>query len=473
MNDAARERDRTGDAEDGFRRIGSGNAEIDSILGGGFPGNSINIVMGQPGTGKTVFAEQLIFANAGDDRPILYLTTLSEPLSKVVRYLQDFEFFDENKLGTSIIHEDLGPELARAGIESVVPRLKELIRTHSPKIIVIDSFKALNDLTHDSGTLRWLVYEVTGLFSAYETTAFLLGEYSESDISRFPEFACADGIVELSRRALGTRDERFFRVFKLRGSKYMEGVHAFRITSHGLEVFPRLVSPSIPTEYTPSRERVSTGVPGLDEMLGGGLWRGTSTLLVGPAGSGKTTLALQFVFEGARLGEAALYLNLQENPSQLARTVERLTEDVRDTAPKLVEFMYVSPVELQIDRVMVEAFRRIKSSGAKRVVIDALNDLGVSASDSQRFHNYLYALVQHLIVDQVTFIMTVQAEGSSHAGAALQIGSISALSDNYVEIGREGAEVTRRSVRVLKTRGSAHDLRVREIEITANGVSLT
>src|SRR5215207_8809074 len=132
--------------ENATERLTSGNPEADHILGGGFPDNSINIIMGHPGSGKTIFAEQLVFANAGDDRPILYLTTLSEPLAKVVRYLQGFRFFDEAKLGTEVIYEDVGPQLARDGASAIVPLLEEAIRTMSPKIIVIDSFKALHDL---------------------------------------------------------------------------------------------------------------------------------------------------------------------------------------------------------------------------------------------------------------------------------------------------------------------------------------
>src|SRR5690242_21183266 len=106
---------------DDAERMSSGNFQADHILGGGFPANSINVVMGHPGSGKTIFAEQLIFHNAGDDRPILYLTTLSEPLSKVVRYLQGFTFYDEEKLGTQVVYEDIGPQLASVGAGALIP----------------------------------------------------------------------------------------------------------------------------------------------------------------------------------------------------------------------------------------------------------------------------------------------------------------------------------------------------------------
>src|SRR3954462_15018674 len=129
-------------------RVSSGNPQADIVLGGGFVPNSINILMGEPGTGKTLFAEQLIFHNArADDRPVLYRTTLSEPLSKVVTYLQRFAFFDETKLGSTVIYDEVGTVLVREGIEGLLPRIREAIQTLGPKSIVIDSFKALHDLS--------------------------------------------------------------------------------------------------------------------------------------------------------------------------------------------------------------------------------------------------------------------------------------------------------------------------------------
>src|SRR4051812_49151914 len=452
-------------------RMSSGNAEADHILGGGFPANSINIIMGHPGSGKTIFAEQLIFHNAGDDRPILYLTTLSEPLSKVVRYLQGFRFFDENKLGTQVIYEDVGPQLAKDGAGALVPLLQEAVRTLSPKIIVIDSFKAVHDLAPSAADRRRMVYEMTALLSAYGTTAFLLGEYTEEDILEYPEFAVADGIVEMSRRRLGNRDERYFRVYKLRGSRYLEGAHAFRITQGGLEIYPRLVSPQMPEGYVPADERLSTGVKGLDEMIGGGVWRGPTTLLAGPSGAGKTTIGLPFALEGARAGEPSLYMNFQENPTQLVRTIRGLGFDLEEAQAQGLDLVYASPVELQIDSIIVDMFRRIQQRKVRRVVIDALGDLASAATDQQRLHDYLYALVQHFAVSTITSVLNLETTGNTIAGHGMQ-NAMSYLSDNVLLLTVDGEERTRRMLRVLKTRGSAHDTRVREVEITAGGLSV-
>ena len=157
-------------------RISTGNAELDFILGGGFPESSINILMGEPGSGKTILAERLVFANAGSDRPILYLTTLSEPLDKVVRYLQQFEFFDDAQLASgAVVYDTIADELERDGVAALVPRLKELIKTIGPKIIIIDSFKAIHDLGVSLPEMRRMLYQVSGLLTAYQTTAFLVG----------------------------------------------------------------------------------------------------------------------------------------------------------------------------------------------------------------------------------------------------------------------------------------------------------
>jgi circadian clock protein KaiC len=449
-------------------RMTTGNPQADRILGGGFPTNSINIVMGQPGTGKTIFAEQLMFANATGDRPLLFVTTLSEPMTKVVSYAQRFAFFNVDILGSEIQYHDLAALLSSEGPRALVAWLTETIKTTSPKVIVIDSFRALHDLAISTPEMRRTVSDLAGVLSAYDTTAFFLGEYTRDDIPKYPEFAIGDSIVELARQPLGTRDERFFRVLKLRGSSYLEGEHAFRIGADGLEVYPRLVSPRIPTEYEPRLERLSTGVPGLDEMMGGGVWIGTSTLVIGPTGSGKTTLALQFALEGVRRGEQVLYVNFQENPAQLRRTLRTLDLASPDVLEKGMNLLYATPVELQIDSIVVEIFERIRGGAITRVVVDAIGDLAIGANNAQRLHDYLYALVQHFAVNEVTSLLTFE---SGTGGADMQE-RFSYMADNVLQLGLGGAERTRRTLRVIKTRNSEHDMAVHDLEIRPGGARI-
>ena len=448
-----------------FPRISTGSPQADEILGGGFPANSINIVMGQPGTGKTIFAERLLFHNARGERPLLYVTTLSEPLSKVVSYAQRLDFFDVDKVGGQIIYDDLGPALARDGPAALLPFVTDAIKRMSPAVIVIDSFKAIHDLAASTQEMRRLVSNLAGVLSASEITAFLIGEYTQANSELHPEFAVADSIVQLERHTLGVRDERFFRVLKLRGSAYRQGQHAFQITDDGLRIFPRLVTPDF-AEYRTNLTRVATGVPGLDEIIGGGLWSGSTTVLVGSTGAGKTTIALQFALAGARNGEPTLFVNFQENPAQVRRLTAALGAD-----GELENFhhLYLSPVELQIDRVIVTISEMIPAKGIRRVVIDAVGDLATAASDPQRLHDYMYSLVQHFVINDITCFLNFESLMGA-TGRSEHEQRFSYMADNVLML--SSADESERTLRVIKTRNSAHDRNLHSIRIDGTGVTV-
>jgi circadian clock protein KaiC len=456
-------------------RISTGNPQADLVLNGGFMTNSINILMGEPGTGKTLFAEQLMFRNGIGDRPVLYLTTLSEPLGKVVTYLQHFDFYDQSKLGKEVIYDDIGSRLAEGGPEVLVSLIREAIQKLNPKIIVIDSFKAVHDLSTSTSSMRRLASDLAGLLSAFATTTFLVGEYQAEDVARYPEFAVADGIIEFARQKRSTSDERFLRVSKLRGSNYLEGLHAVHITREGLQVYPRLVSPPVPKDYNTLRERVPTGVPGLDPLLNGGVWRGSSTLLVGPTGSGKTTMGIQFVLAGAAAGAPSLYVNFQENPTQLQRIVDTLSSPTTQRGHPGLHLLYASAVELQIDRLIVDMFRIIERAGIRRVVIDAVGDLAIASADPQRIHNFLYALVQRFTSQGVTafFVLEDVIKGArNQAVGPIDFGRLSYMCDNLILLDIERGTRLTRSLTVFKSRGSGHDDQVHPMTISAAGVSV-
>jgi circadian clock protein KaiC len=388
-------------------------------------------------------------------------------MSKVVSYAQRLGFFDVAKIGDQILYDDLGPALARDGPGAILPFITDAIKRLSPALIVIDSFKAVHDLATSTHEMRRIISSLAGVLSASDVTAFLIGEYTQSDSESHPEFAVADSIVQLERHSLGARDERFVRVLKLRGSGYREGQHAFQITGRGLKIFPRLVTPEF-SDYDLNLRRIPTGVPGLDEIIGGGLWSGSTTVVVGSTGTGKTTIALQFALTGANSGDAALFVNFQENPAQVRRLISTLAGDeASDNAD--VHHLYFSPVELQIDSVIVTIFDLIRTRNIKRVVIDAVGDLATAASDAQRLHDYMYSLVQHFVVNDVTCLLNFESPiGTTGADEMQQ--RFSYMADNVLLL--SPADESTRTIRVIKTRNSAPDRDAPKIRIDASGVKV-
>jgi circadian clock protein KaiC len=455
----------------GDKRVTTGNKQMDEILKGGFPSSSINIIMGEPGTGKTVFAEQLVFHHASEPgRPIIYLTTLSEPIAKVLTYLQRFTFFDEDKIGSALHYRDIGFNLAKDGVGVLLPFLKDAIHEVAPKIIVIDSFKALHDVSESPQELRRVLFEITGMLTAYKTTVFLIGEYSTEHVRSLPEFGMADGIVQFLRSPESTRDERFVRVLKLRGSSYLEGLHGCRITSSGLSIFPRFISPEIPESYTRKRGTIKSGIKGFDEILGNGLIEGSATLLAGPTGSGKTTFGLQFILEGVRQKQRSLFVNFQENPTQLADAIAVLDNKLTEKERANLFFLYESPVELQIDSIIVKIFQMIEEKKIDRVVIDAMGDLELASKDPERVHNFIYSLTQHLTVNNVTSVI-LHETAASVLGSTTNIGGrVSNMADNIVLLSVPTGPDYQRTLLCIKARGCAHDLKPHKFEMTEMGI---
>ena len=453
-------------------RIATGCAGLDEILNGGIPANTISVIMGAPGTGKTILAEAIAFRNATPERPALYLTTLSEPLEKFIFHGQNYAFFDSAKVGVSVIYEDLGILLRNAGIDKLPEIVTDLIIKYKPALIFIDSFKSLNELLPSTMERRTVIYDLASVLTAYRCTSFLIGEYSDVMTTDLPEFAIADVVLSLTKYATNVREQRFLGVEKLRGSASIPGLHAFSISNEGIQIYPRLLSPSIVPSYEPRIERVNTGIAGLDEMIEKGFWRGSTTLVVGPSGSGKTIMALHFIREGARNGDRCLYVGFQENPSQMARIMLNLGWNATELLESgNFELMYRSPVEMQLDSVAAEIFERVREGKVQRIVIDALGDLRRCSIDTQRFADFIYALTQWFAVENVTCIMTSELSELFEV-SRISDEQISNMSDNLVLLGFTAGQEMHRTIRIIKTRGSRHDNRQYFLEINDKGAAV-
>src|SRR5947207_14933852 len=305
-------------------RLRSGHQPLDEVLGGGLPANGISIIMGLPGTGKTIIAQQYTFHNAGPDRPAVYFSTLSEPLEKIVRFGQTLSFFDVAAVGRSVFYEDLGQVASRDGLPGVGDHIAAVLKQRRPGLVVIDSFKALHPLAEGDAGFRTFLYQLAGRLTAFPAASLWVGEYGPGEAAVAPEFAVADAIMELAAVPLDQREKRFLQVRKLRGSGFLAGQHGYRLTPQGLHLFPRLADIPAAGGYALGDQRITTGIADLDAMLGGGLWPGSATMAAGPSGAGKTVLALHFIYGGARNGEPGIIATLQENPTQLDRMLTGL-----------------------------------------------------------------------------------------------------------------------------------------------------
>jgi len=449
-------------------RLPSGSAHLDEVLGGGLPTNGINLIAGLPGSGKTTLAEQYVFQNATEQRPAVYLATISEPFEKMIRYGQSMTFFDRQAIGRRVFFGSLSEALDLRGLDGALDEITTILRDRRPGLLVIDSFKAIAAFAPDALGFRRFVSELAERLSATPTNVFWVGEYDSDKVDESPEFAVADAIIAMRTRVAGARQTRMLRVLKERGSAYLSGEHAYRLSADGVQVFPRLADVPLTSGYEVELGRVSVGVTEVDDMLHGGLFRSSSTLLAGPSGSGKTILALHFLAAGALAGEPVIMATLQENASQIHQTLDTFGID-----KSRFTVLYQSPVDLYIDEWVYELLDTAQRLGARRIVIDSINDLRTAVGEETRLREYLYSLSQRCSRLGISLLLTFETSELTSLTTVSAGEAVSNLADNVLllrytlsqnEIGR--------SLAVLKTRGSGHDLVRRPFSITATGIAV-
>lgn len=453
-----------------LERIETGIDDLDAVLGGGIPVKSITLIAGQPGSGKTVLTLQLLFAAARKGLKCLYFTTLSEPAVKVLRYMQLFEFFDPGLVEEQIVFADLGSSLRTAGTEVALTELVERVETEQPDIVVVDSFKAIHDMV-DVARQRSYVYDLAVSMASWGATTLLIGEYTEPEILTLPEFAVADGIIRLGSAREELALVRQLEVRKLRGSNFMTGIHFFEISPRGILFYPRVRGPDAVELESSAADRVPIGAPRLDDLLRGGLPRGSSTVVIGGTGTGKTVLGLTFLIEGARRGEPGVLLALEETPDQIRSTAKGFGWDLAELEEQgLLSIFYTSPVELSTDRFLHLARRILRTTRAKRVVLDSLTSLELGAVSQRRFKELVYALSKHLRAAGITSVMSMEVAELLGTGQISGHG-VSFAADNvifmrYVEsMGRLARALT-----IIKARGIEHGTELVDLQINESGL---
>ncbi|MET3106446.1 circadian clock protein KaiC [Oxalobacteraceae bacterium GrIS 2.11] len=461
-----------------IRRLKTGVPGLDNLLGGGLPEFSFNLIAGAPGSGKTTLAHQIMFALATTVRPALFFTVLGEPTLKMMRYQQQFPFFDPKKIKDSIHYFDLSTELADGNFDCVMERIVTEVKKHSPGLIFVDSFRSMahsaKGKAQGEAELQRFVQQLGVYLAAWQATTFLIGEYLIPESESSPVFTIADGIFWVAQNLHRNSLVRKIQIVKIRGQAQAPGLHTFRIGDDGIQIYPRAIvnaGAAVKAQIKSNAEdkRVQMGVPGLDDMLGGGVPTGYSLLVVGPSGSGKTILATEFLAEGAKRGETGVIAAFEKSPSQLlSNTLNALID------AKQVGVIETRALDLSIDQTLHDLREMITRMKARRVVIDSLSgfELALAPEFQEDFRGSLYRMVAELTGMGVTILMTSELEDRytdlrfSPFGSAFLADAI--IVQRYIEIDGE----FKRAMSVVKVRGSQHSKKIRLFDISDDGIIL-
>jgi circadian clock protein KaiC len=458
-----------------IQRLATGVPGLDELLGGGVPEFSFNLLAGTPGSGKTTMAHQIMFSLASPERRALFFTVLGEPPLKMLRYQQQFPFFDISKINESIKFVNLAADLLEGDFTRVLARIDEEVQAFAPSLVFVDSFRSVvqsaQSMDAGAGGLQHFVQQLGVQMTSWLATTFLIGEYLVPEAESSPVFTVADGILWLSQLIHRDALVRKIQVVKMRGQAQSLGVHTFRIGDNGLEIFPRAMLKPVGTAPVriPPDQRLSLGVAALDDMMGGGLPAGYSLLVVGPSGSGKTVLATQFLAEGVRIGEPGVIAAFEKSPNQLMS--HQLNSLI---ASGDIGVINTRTLDLSLDEILHDLVAMILRMKARRVVIDSVSgfEMALASMFREDFRESLYRLVATLTEMGVTVVMTAEVEDrytelrfSSYGNAFL---ADAIVMQRYVELkGR-----MRRVLSVVKVRGSAHSDEMRFYGIDAGGINV-
>ena len=461
-----------------IRRLATGVPGLDNLLGGGLPEFSFNLIAGTPGSGKTTLAHQIMFSLARPDNRALFFTVLGEPALKMLRYQQQFTFFDLDKIDDAIRFVNLSEDLLEGDFDRVLARIAKEVQDYGPSLVFVDSFRSVvqSAKREDQGAseLQRFVQQLGMQMTSWQATTFLIGEYLLPEAESSPVFTVADGIIWMTQNLHRNSMVRKMQVVKMRGQGQSPGLHTFRINEAGIQIFPRAIvgHGGITTEDSEAGKgggRLAMGVAGLDEMMGGGLPVGYSLLLVGPSGSGKTVLATEFLAEGARCGERGVIAAFEKTPSQLLSN--KLNTLVKAGHVGVID---TRSLDLSIDQTLHDLIEMINRMQAKRVVIDSLSgfELALAPEFREDFRGSLYRMIAELTNMGITILMLAELEDRytdlrfSPYGSAFLADAI--IVQRYIELDGQ----FKRVLSVVKVRGSEHSKDIRLFDITDDGIVL-
>ena len=452
-----------------LERLETGVPYLDRILGGGLLRRTVAMIIGAPGTGKTMLSLQIAFHNASCGARVLYLTGYSETHDKLITHNSGLSFFAPDLIGQQIQLGSL-PDLLREGAEETVDAIVETAHVQHASLVVLDGFRSMRGFMADDQEAVHFLYSLGAKLALLGATTLVNIEGDAEETDRRPEATVCDAVIVLRRERSHSRHRRLLEGLKLRGAAPLEGSHPFALEPTGFTIFPRFETMAAATEPTWKPGRAAFGIPNLDALIGGGLNVATSTLVAGTPGVGKTTLGLHFLAEGARAQEPGLFLGFMESPAQLQEKARMFGIDLRATAGAgLVHFLVLRGHDLEADEIAMLLSQEIERRGVRRLVIDSAAEVQRSVGFQGRVPDFLSALVSYLRGREVTSYLTLDVPTILGPELELADTSLSTFAENLLLLRQVEFLGRLHSVlSVMKMRFSDHERAIYEHTITPN-----
>src|SRR4051812_38262805 len=450
---------------------------LDEILGGGLPQGRPTLICGSAGCGKTLMAMEFLVRGAMDSGEPGVFMSFEEGVEELIQNVRSLGFdLDDlvarNLLGIDYVHVERSEieETGEYDLDGLFIRLGYAIDSIGAKRVVLDTLEALFSSLTNTGILRAELRRLFRWLKDKGVTAVITGERGEGALTRYGlEEYISDCVILLDHRVNEQLAIRRLRVVKYRGSLHGTNEYPFIIDERGIEVLP---IPSLGLDHEVSTERVSTGIAALDEMLGGeGYFRGSSLLISGGAGTGKTSLANHFVAAACQRGERCIYFAFEESPGQIVRNMRSLGLDLGSWVRQgLLRFHAARPTLHGLERHLVLMHKAIRDFQPRIVVLDPVTNF-LSVGSGEDVKAMLMRLLDFLKLQQITLLLTSLTHGVELEQTDV---GISSLIDTWMLVRQTELSGERnRGLYVLKSRGMAHSNQVRELVLSARGIELT